>query len=119
MSLSQALSSITAETREQARARKNGDYIFLAISADARYMRARALMLRVDVSFWREAPECVAHLKSAGFQIAAAHCGSGSIDIAAVDFLRPTAVVLGNELQGVTKPVSTRISSLACYRTVF
>lgn len=43
-----------------------------------------------------------AALKAAGMTVLAAHPAPGGVDFRAVDFTRPTAVVLGSELDGVS-----------------
>jgi len=43
------------------------------------------------------------HLKSGGFQLIAAHLGPSTVDYHEVDYTRPTAVVLGTELFGVSE----------------
>lgn len=44
----------------------------------------------------------VSHLEGRGFHIVAAHPGEGSRDYREVDFTRPTAVMMGAELHGVS-----------------
>jgi tRNA (guanosine-2'-O-)-methyltransferase len=44
-----------------------------------------------------------AFLKSRGFQLVAAHLGDKAIDFKAVDYTRPTAIVLGTEKFGVSE----------------
>jgi len=46
--------------------------------------------------------ECLSKLKSEGFQIAAAHLGEGAVPYASLDYAKPTAVVFGNEKEGLT-----------------
>jgi len=45
---------------------------------------------------------CFAPLKAAGFQIAATHLGEGAIPYTSLDYSRPTAVVFGNEREGLS-----------------
>ncbi len=42
------------------------------------------------------------HLKSSGFQVIAAHLSDHSVDYRSCDFTRPTAILLGAELTGVS-----------------
>lgn len=51
---------------------------------------------------WRSVSEAVAFLHSAGYQIVAAHLAERALPIDAVDFARPTALVFGNELAGLS-----------------
>lgn len=44
----------------------------------------------------------VARLKESGMQVLAAHPGPGAVDYRAPDLTRPTAILLGTELYGVT-----------------
>ncbi|MCX6565428.1 MAG: RNA methyltransferase [Candidatus Aminicenantes bacterium] len=46
--------------------------------------------------------ECYAPLKTAGFQIAATHLGEGAIPYTSLDYSRPTAIVFGNEREGLS-----------------
>lgn len=44
----------------------------------------------------------VSHLKKEGFRVLAAHPSEGATDFRSVDFTRPTAVMMGAELHGVS-----------------
>jgi tRNA (guanosine-2'-O-)-methyltransferase len=44
----------------------------------------------------------VAHLRGRGFTVLAAHPSSGAVDFRQVDLTRPTAIMMGAELHGVT-----------------
>jgi tRNA (guanosine-2'-O-)-methyltransferase len=57
---------------------------------------------RVGVQAWRELNSAVASLKEKGFQVVAAHLSPAAEDYRAVDYTRPTAVLLGSELRGVS-----------------
>ena len=46
--------------------------------------------------------QAVSHLKARGFTIVAAHLAGGARDYRAVDYTRPTAVMMGSELHGVS-----------------
>jgi tRNA (guanosine-2'-O-)-methyltransferase len=50
----------------------------------------------------RTCNEPVKTLKKIGFQILAAHFSNRSIDFREVDFVRPTAIIMGTELYGVS-----------------
>jgi tRNA (guanosine-2'-O-)-methyltransferase len=57
---------------------------------------------RVGVHAWRQLGPAVSSLKDQGFQIIAAHLSSTADDYRAVDYTRPTALLLGSELRGVS-----------------
>ncbi len=48
------------------------------------------------------AEDACTHLKSSGFQLVAAHLGDATRDYRDIDYTRPTALVLGTELFGVS-----------------
>ena len=47
--------------------------------------------------------ECVAELKRKKFQVAATCLEDGSLDFDALDYTRPTAVIFGNESEGISR----------------
>lgn len=49
----------------------------------------------------------VAHLRSRGFRIVAAHLSSEAVDYRSADYTRPTALVMGAELYGVSEEALT------------
>ncbi|MHB8054111.1 MAG: TrmH family RNA methyltransferase [Candidatus Aminicenantales bacterium] len=48
------------------------------------------------------AAECYGPLRAAGFQIAATHLGEGAIPYTSLDYSKPTAIVFGNEHDGLS-----------------
>lgn len=56
----------------------------------------------IDVHVHRRISEAIQDLKSRGFSICAAHPGEAALDYREADLTRPTAFVLGQELDGVT-----------------
>lgn len=56
----------------------------------------------LDVSRWRSTAECVSELQKLGYQIVATHLDARARPIAEIDFLKPTALVLGNEKDGIS-----------------
>ena len=50
-------------------------------------------------------PERLERLKREGFQLVVTWIGEGSVDFREVDYTRPTVVVVGNELKGVSEEV--------------
>jgi len=58
------------------------------------------------VVHWDSSLTCLQYLQRRGYQVAVAHCDHPTaVDIAAVDFSLPTAVVFGNEHAGVSDEV--------------
>ena len=58
----------------------------------------------LDIQRWEEPAECMADLAERGYQICATHLEAAQ-PIEAVDFARPTALVFGNESDGVSQAV--------------
>ena len=56
----------------------------------------------LDVQVFRSALDCVQDLHQRGFQVYATHLES-AVPIEEVDFTKPTAVILGNEKDGVSR----------------
>lgn len=63
----------------------------------------------LDLYRWDAAAACVAHLKRAGRQVVATHLSDDAVPIAEVDFTRPTALVFGNERDGIS-PAMQRLA---------
>lgn len=57
----------------------------------------------VELTKWKSTKECVAELKRQGKQIVVTHLDTTSKPIAEVDFSKPSALVLGNEKNGVSQ----------------
>ncbi|MES2962640.1 MAG: RNA methyltransferase [Bdellovibrionota bacterium] len=57
----------------------------------------------LDVRKWKSTGECVAELKRLGYRIVATHLDSKAKPIGEIDFTKPTALVLGNEKDGISK----------------
>ena len=57
----------------------------------------------VDVVVHEEIQHAVAHLRSRGLRVVAAHRGENSQPLDRVDFTRPTAVLVGSELHGLSE----------------
>lgn len=66
----------------------------------------------LDIRRWKEPMACVDELKSRGYRICATHL-EASRPIAEIDFSEPTALVLGNEQEGVSDEV-LEASDLRC-----
>ena len=56
----------------------------------------------VEIQRWKSTKECVDLLKKEGKQIVVTHLDSSSVPIQEVDFSKPSALVLGNEKDGVS-----------------
>lgn len=67
----------------------------------------------LDISVWEAMPACIQHLKSLGYRVLAT-CFDQARPIAEFDFTQPTALVFGNEKDGV----SPELLSLADGRVV-
>jgi len=57
----------------------------------------------LDVVKWSSTRECLQHAKDAGFQVAVTHLREDAVGIADIDWTKPTAVLLGNEAEGVSQ----------------
>lgn len=58
-----------------------------------------------EVKKWKSTAECVQELKRQGKQIVVTHLSDTSKPISEVDFSKPTALVLGNEKDGVSPEI--------------
>lgn len=56
----------------------------------------------IHMTNWQEPEPCIKTLKEKGYRIATTHLSAEAVPIAEVDFTIPTAIVLGNELEGVS-----------------
>jgi tRNA (guanosine-2'-O-)-methyltransferase len=56
----------------------------------------------LEVKKWKSSKSCIESLKASGQQIVVTHLDTTSKPISEVDFSRPTALVLGNEKEGVS-----------------
>lgn len=65
----------------------------------------------VAVRTHRDGVEAVEHLEERGFHVVAAHLCAHAVDFRELDLTRPTALVMGAELQGVSEAVRTRAST--------
>ena len=57
----------------------------------------------IDVTRWKSTSDCIRKLKEQNFQILATHLDERAKPIAEMDFSRPTALVLGNEKDGISQ----------------
>lgn len=56
----------------------------------------------LEVVKWNDTQECLKYIKNKGYKIVVAHVGEESIFIEDVDWTEPSAIVLGNEVRGVS-----------------
>lgn len=56
----------------------------------------------LDLWRWPTPADCVAHLRGQGYCLVATHLRADAVPVEAVDFTRKTALVFGNERDGVT-----------------
>lgn len=56
----------------------------------------------LDVYHWERTADCAMSLKNAGYRIVATHVDASARDVSEFDFTEPTAIVLGNEMDGVS-----------------
>jgi len=57
----------------------------------------------LDVRRWHSTTDCIAHAKAAGYQVVVTHLREDAVGIDEIDWSKPTAVLLGNELEGVSE----------------
>lgn len=81
-----------------------------AVGARSSFKRARGISggtaPRVGVHTYRSLAPAIEALKAQGFQIVAAHLTTTAEDYRTVDYTRPTALLLGSELRGVSAGVA-------------
>ena len=56
----------------------------------------------LDVVQWKSTAECVSHLKAQKYKIYATHLDSNAVPIENIDWSLPSAIVLGNEKDGIS-----------------
>lgn len=61
----------------------------------------------LEVRRHRSLSAAFAHLEERGFTILAAHPATGAVDFREVDYTRPTAILLGQEKDGVSAPAAS------------
>lgn len=59
----------------------------------------------LDVVRWKESLACAKSLKERGYQIIATHLDDKAVPISQIDFSKKTAIILGNEKDGVSKEI--------------
>ncbi|KAG9439737.1 hypothetical protein H6P81_019902 [Aristolochia fimbriata] len=67
----------------------------------------------LDIEVWNSTQECFKVLKSRGYRIATTHVGIDTVSIYDMDWSCPTAIVMGNELKGISEE-ALQVSDLHC-----
>ncbi|KAL8475765.1 hypothetical protein ACS0TY_028433 [Phlomoides rotata] len=67
----------------------------------------------LDIEPWTSISECFGALKSRGYRIATTHLGVDAVSVYDVDWSCPTAIVVGNELRGISDE-ALELSDLHC-----
>ena len=57
----------------------------------------------LDVFQWTTPPQCVEHLHGQGYRVVVTHLDETSVEIGEIDFSEKTALVFGNEKEGVSR----------------
>ncbi|KAF3648682.1 putative anthocyanidin 5,3-O-glucosyltransferase-like [Capsicum annuum] len=57
----------------------------------------------LDIELWDSVHECFKVLKSRGYRIATTHLGTDTVSVYDMDWSCPTAIVVGNELRGISE----------------
>lgn len=67
----------------------------------------------LDVRLWPTPASCTEHLKAEGYRIVATHLDDAAVPIDTIDFAQPTALVFGNELNGLS-PEMVALADQTC-----
>lgn len=67
----------------------------------------------LDVYRWETAADCIAHLHDGGYRVVVTHLDETSVPIGEVDFTEKTALVFGNEKEGVSQEM-LRLADARC-----
>ncbi len=67
----------------------------------------------LNVIRWKESLACAKDLKARGYQIVSTHLDDTAVPISTVDFSKKTALILGNEKDGVSKEI-LEMSDVRC-----
>ena len=71
----------------------------------------------LDVTTWDTARACAGHLKAAGYRLFVTSLAPAARDIDAADFSIPSALVFGNEVQGVSDEMASLADEVIAVRT--
>jgi tRNA (guanosine-2'-O-)-methyltransferase len=82
-------------------------YVDIIYSDPAEFPFNEAVSTRADkwlhFTQYSSTPECLSKLKKEGFKIAATYIGENSIPYTDIDYTHPTALVFGNESEGISE----------------
>ncbi|KAL6526385.1 hypothetical protein OROMI_030025 [Orobanche minor] len=67
----------------------------------------------LDIEVWSSVRECFENLRARGYRIATAYLGTDAVSVYDVDWSCPTAIVVGNELRGVSEE-ALELSDVNC-----
>ncbi|CAL5084828.1 unnamed protein product [Urochloa decumbens] len=67
----------------------------------------------LDIEIWNSPAECFSALKKRGYRIATTCLGTDSVCVYDMDWSQPTAIVVGNELRGISED-ALELSDLHC-----
>ncbi|KAL2611907.1 hypothetical protein R1flu_023599 [Riccia fluitans] len=67
----------------------------------------------LDVEKWESTAPCLEALKARGYRIAVTHIAADTVSIHDIDWTIPTAIVLGNEIRGITEE-AIALSDVRC-----
>uniref|UniRef100_A0A0E0I383 tRNA/rRNA methyltransferase SpoU type domain-containing protein n=5 Tax=Oryza TaxID=4527 RepID=A0A0E0I383_ORYNI len=67
----------------------------------------------LDIELWSSTAECFDALKKRGYRIATTYLGNDSVCVYDMDWSQPTAIVVGNELMGISDD-ALKLSDLHC-----
>ena len=67
----------------------------------------------LDVSRWPDAATCIPQLQARGYSVVATHLDDTAVPIGEIDFTKPTALVFGNEQEGISEELA-RLADQRC-----
>ncbi|OEL35845.1 hypothetical protein BAE44_0003141 [Dichanthelium oligosanthes] len=92
-------------------------YSILWCQIDDRYRDNRHVSMGaekwLDIEIWNSPAECFSALKKRGYRIATTCLGTDSVCVYDMDWSQPTAIVVGNELRGISDD-ALQLSDLHC-----
>jgi len=57
----------------------------------------------LEMGRWSSTSDCLSAARARGFQLVATHCDASAVPLSEIDFSKPTAIVFGNEKDGVSR----------------
>ncbi|MGD9347368.1 MAG: RNA methyltransferase [Candidatus Aminicenantes bacterium] len=82
-------------------------YLEIISSSGDEFPVNRAISTRAEkwlkFNYYSSTSECLKHLKNEGFTIASTHLGKEAVPYTSLDYTKPTAIVFGNESEGISK----------------